>query len=77
MIYCNPPWLRPPYRDVEIPSQEKLEEACQGTLHPMALKGMHLFDAGDYWHAHEALEEAWLAEEAQLAPSTSAFYRLA
>ncbi|NOH10783.1 MAG: DUF309 domain-containing protein [Chloroflexi bacterium] len=52
-----------PYRDVEIPSEEELAEACQGDLHPMAIEGMRLFDAGDFWHAHEALEEAWLAEE--------------
>ncbi len=29
----------------------------------MALRGIELFDAQKYWHAHEALEEAWLEED--------------
>jgi predicted metal-dependent hydrolase len=39
---------------------------CQGVLHPMAIKGMELFNEGRYWHAHEALEEAWLAEAGEV-----------
>jgi predicted metal-dependent hydrolase len=35
---------------------------CQGTIHPEAIKGMELFNAGEYWLAHEHLEEAWKAE---------------
>jgi len=54
---------RAPFRDVEIPSKAELEEACQGPFHPMALEGIRLFEAGEYWHDHEALEEACLAEE--------------
>lgn len=46
----------------ESPSEEHLLDACAGKLHPMARKGLDLFDARHYWHAHEALEEAWLAE---------------
>ena len=38
-------------------------EACQGALHPMAVKGISLFDERQYWEAHEALEAAWLDEE--------------
>jgi uncharacterized protein len=41
-------------------------EDCQGTLHPMAAQGFALFNAGEYWKAHEALEEAWLAEPGQV-----------
>ena len=41
----------------------ELEQACTGKLHPKAEEGIRLFDAKDYWHAHEALEEAWLAEK--------------
>jgi predicted metal-dependent hydrolase len=41
---------------------DEITFACQGELHPMALKGIELFDAKEYWHAHEALEEAWLDE---------------
>jgi predicted metal-dependent hydrolase len=36
--------------------------ACQGQLHPMAIKGIELFDEGHYWEAHEALEAAWKDE---------------
>jgi hypothetical protein len=35
---------------------------CVGTIHPAAIKGMELFNAGEYWLAHEELEEAWKEE---------------
>jgi predicted metal-dependent hydrolase len=35
---------------------------CVGTIHPAAIKGMELFNAGEFWLAHEALEEAWNEE---------------
>ena len=35
---------------------------CAGDIHPAAIKGMELFNAGEYWLAHEALEEAWKDE---------------
>ena len=35
---------------------------CTGAIHPAAIKGMQLFNTGEYWLAHEALEEAWKAE---------------
>ena len=36
---------------------------CTGTLHPRARDGLRLFNAGEYFEAHEALEDAWNAEE--------------
>ena len=36
---------------------------CTGTLHPQAREGLRLFNAGEYFEAHEALEDAWNAEE--------------
>jgi hypothetical protein len=36
---------------------------CTGTLHPQAEKGLQLFNAGEYFEAHEALEDAWNEEE--------------
>lgn len=39
---------------------------CQGTLHPMALEGLRLFNARQYWKAHEALEKAWLEEPGEI-----------
>lgn len=35
---------------------------CTGALHPQAKKGLQLFNAGEYFEAHEALEDAWNAE---------------
>ena len=35
-------------------------------IHPKALEGIQLFNAGEYWHAHEALEIAWLAEPGEI-----------
>jgi hypothetical protein len=43
-------------------TSEELPAACQGELHPMAVKGIQLFDERKYWHAHEALEAAWKDE---------------
>ena len=36
---------------------------CSGELHPQAKDGLRLFNAGKYFEAHEALENAWNAEE--------------
>jgi predicted metal-dependent hydrolase len=36
---------------------------CNSVLHPQAREGLHHFNAGEYFEAHEALEEAWKAEE--------------
>ena len=35
---------------------------CHGALHPKAIEGMELFNAGHYFEAHEALEAAWREE---------------
>jgi predicted metal-dependent hydrolase len=35
---------------------------CTGSVHPAAIKGMQLFNAGEYWLAHEELEHAWNQE---------------
>lgn len=36
---------------------------CTGILHHRARVGLRLFNAGEYFEAHEALEDAWNAEE--------------
>ncbi len=36
--------------------------ACQGALPEEVLLGLRLFNAGEYFEAHEALETAWRAE---------------
>lgn len=38
---------------------------CTGALHPQAREGLRLFNAGEYFEAHEALEHAWNAEEGE------------
>jgi len=40
---------------------------CIGKIHPAAIKGMELFNEGEYWLAHEALEEAWKEENSPVA----------
>jgi hypothetical protein len=44
------------------PPPEEIARACHGKLHPMAVMGIALFNEGKFWHAHEALEEAWKCE---------------
>ncbi len=39
---------------------------CSGPLHPKAIEGLELFNAGHYWHAHEALEAAWREETGEI-----------
>ena len=38
-------------------------EACNAPLHPRAAQGLRLFNAGEYFEAHEALEDAWNEEK--------------
>lgn len=52
---------------IEKPEEVRPQlEDCQGPLHPMAEMGLQLFNARQYWKAHEALEEAWRAETGQV-----------
>jgi predicted metal-dependent hydrolase len=45
---------------------EPSEQDCQGPLHPKAVEGFELFNAHHFWHAHEALETAWLEETGEV-----------
>ena len=38
------------------------DDLCNAPLHPQAVQGLRLFNAGEYFEAHEALEDAWNAE---------------
>jgi hypothetical protein len=38
------------------------DDLCSAPLHPQAALGLRLFNAGEYFEAHEALEDAWNAE---------------
>lgn len=39
---------------------------CNAPLHPQAAEGLRLFNAGEYFEAHEALETAWNAETGEV-----------
>ncbi len=39
---------------------------CDGSLHPKAIEGLHLFNAGKYFEAHEELEIAWKEEKGKI-----------
>lgn len=45
-----------------LPMTESLNDLCHAPLHPQAAQGLRLFNAGEYFEAHEALEDAWNAE---------------
>ena len=49
-----------------VSPNDSLTDNCLGSLHPQALQGIELFNSGHYWHAHEALEEAWLDETSEI-----------
>jgi predicted metal-dependent hydrolase len=42
---------------------ESQNDLCNAPLHPQAAEGLHLFNVGKYFEAHEALEEAWNEEQ--------------
>lgn len=41
---------------------EALVQTCAKPLHPKAILGLELFNQGDYFGAHEYLEEAWMED---------------
>lgn len=40
----------------------RLASDCDGALHPKAIEGIELFNAKDFFEAHEELETAWKEE---------------
>jgi predicted metal-dependent hydrolase len=42
-----------------LPDRETQATACQEPLSPAAVRGLELFNEGDYYEAHEVLEDAW------------------
>ena len=45
---------------------ESLNDLCNAPIHPQAAAGLRLFNAGEYFEAHEALEDAWNAEKGEI-----------
>lgn len=46
-----------------VPDYAALEAACEQPLSDLALKGLEAFNAGEYFEAHEWLEDAWNADD--------------
>jgi predicted metal-dependent hydrolase len=42
------------------------DDTCNFPLHPQAVEGFRLFNAGKYFEAHEALEDAWKEEQGKV-----------
>jgi predicted metal-dependent hydrolase len=47
--------------EVSYTREEALND-CTGEIHPLAVRGLELFNQGEYFEAHEALELAWRDE---------------
>src|SRR5512134_3138009 len=45
---------------------DSLARLCDAPLHPQAAEGLRLFNAGEYFEAHEALEDVWNAEKGRV-----------
>jgi len=45
---------------------ESTNDPCNAPLHPQAAEGLRLFNAGKYFEAHEALENAWNDEKGEV-----------
>lgn len=45
---------------------ELFADSCDAPLHPQAAQGLRLFNAGEYFEAHEALEDAWNEEKGRV-----------
>jgi len=46
-----------------LPDFDAIQDACQGPLSALALRGLEAFNQGRYFEAHELLEEAWNEDE--------------
>lgn len=46
-----------------LPDYAGIEEACDRPLSSLALRGLEKFNQGEYFEAHELLEEAWKEDE--------------
>jgi predicted metal-dependent hydrolase len=45
---------------------DSFDSLCNAPLHPRAADGLRLFNAAEYFEAHEALEGAWKAESGKV-----------
>jgi uncharacterized protein len=59
MVFNN----EPPARSAKCYTADMHIDDCAGVLHPQAVEGLRLLNAGHYFESHEALELAWLEEK--------------
>ncbi len=45
---------------------DSINDPCNAPLHPQAAEGIRLFNAGEFFEAHEALETAWNDERGKV-----------
>jgi len=50
------------YNSKHLPMTVFEDNPCNAPLHPRAADGLRLFNEGEYFEAHEALEDAWNEE---------------
>lgn len=50
-------------RYARIPDRPALDSACAETLSALAREGIERFNRGDFYPAHDALEEAWMVDQ--------------
>ena len=44
---------------------DSADDPCNAPLHPRAADGLRLFNAGEFFESHEALEDAWREEKGE------------
>jgi predicted metal-dependent hydrolase len=50
-------------RYARLPDYGAIDRVCAEPLAPLAQEGIERFNKGDYYAAHDALEEAWVRDE--------------
>ncbi len=50
------------YNYYTLAMTDLVNDPCNASIHPQAVQGLRLFNAGEYFEAHEALETAWKHE---------------
>jgi hypothetical protein len=53
------------HKHVHMHDEKAWRETCQAPLSQLALQGLELFNRGEYFEAHELLEEAWNEDQTQ------------
>ncbi|HZD09782.1 MAG TPA: DUF309 domain-containing protein [Candidatus Binatia bacterium] len=52
-------------QNVREADREALEETCEQPLADLAVKGIEMFNQGNYYRCHDFLEEAWMKDDSE------------